>query len=191
MRSKQTVTRVALRGAALAAVATLISPLPVSAEEADSPTPVAPIPTAGPFAAGRTRVAIMVGGGSSAFDDYLILGAGVGYFIVDGLEIGLDYEAWIAGDPVMNRLSPETRYVFHMVPAIKPYVGAFYRHTFVTDDIEDFDQLGGRVGAYLVPRGGRLYAGGGAVYERLLDCSSGALVDCDTVYPEIFIGFSL
>jgi hypothetical protein len=150
----------------------------------------APDRSAGPFSRGSIRLTLLLGTGSTVTETYFILGAGVGYFLLDGLEVGLDYEAWLFGTPVMNRLSPETRYVFHMVPVIKPYIGAFYRHTFVAD-YDDLDYVGGRAGAYYVPKSGRFYIGGGAVYERLLDCKSDSYVDCDTVYPEIAIGISL
>jgi hypothetical protein len=147
--------------------------------------------SAGPFSKGSVRLTLLIGTGSSITDSYLIVGGGPGYFLVDGLEIGLDYEAWIFGDPVMHRLSPETKYILHMVPVIKPYVGIFYRHTFVTGGYEDMDHVGARGGLFYVPRGGGVYVGGGAVYERLLDCESNALVDCDGVYPEIFFGVSI
>jgi hypothetical protein len=150
----------------------------------------APPEERGPFSRGAIRLTLLLGTGSSATDTYFILGAGVGYFLLDGLELGLDYEAWLGGDPVMHRLSPELRYVFHMVPVIKPYIGTFYRHTFVAD-YDDLDYIGGRAGIFYVPKQSRVYIGGGAVYERLLDCKSNSLVDCDTVYPEIAIGVTL
>ncbi len=137
------------------------------------------------------RLTLLVGTGSTGNDNYFIIGGGLGYFLVDGLEVGLDYEAWLFASPVLQRLSPETRYVFHMVPVIKPYAGVFYRRTFVADDYDDYNQLGGRLGAYYVPRSGRMYIGGGAVYEKTLDCTSSALHDCDSWYPEISFGISL
>ena len=146
--------------------------------------------SAGPFSRRSIRASVLIGTGSSAADSYLILGAGLGYYVVDGLELGVDYEAWIGGDPVMHRLSPGVKYVLHMVPVIKPYVGAFYRHTFV-NDIDDLNYVGGRVGLYYAPPRGRVYVGGGAVYERLLACSDSNWIDCDTVYPEIFVGIGL
>ena len=152
----------------------------------DEPPP--PRRSAGPFARGSVRLSVLIGTGSSAYDTYLILGGGAGYYLLDGLELGLDYEAWFLADPVMHRLSPGLRYVFHMVPLIKPYIGGFYRHTFVGSDIEDWDSLGARGGIYYVPPNGGLYVGGGAVYEHLLGCSNSAFVDCDDVYPEIFVG---
>jgi hypothetical protein len=146
---------------------------------------------AGPFSKGSIRLTLLVGTGSTINEQYMILGGGVGYFLLNGLEVGLDYEAWFLGDPVMHRVSPETKYVFHMVPVIKPYVGVFYRHTFVTGGYDDFEHVGARGGLFILPRGGGLFVGGGAVYERLLDCEDNSLVDCDAVYPEIFVGVSI
>jgi hypothetical protein len=135
------------------------------------------------------RVTALIGTGATNADNYLILGAGVGYFVLDGLEIGIDYDAWVFGDPVMHRLSPEARYVFHFVEYVKPYVGIFYRHTFVAS-YDDFDNVGARGGILFAPKSGRVFVGGGAVYERTLNCHEGILVDCDAVYPEIFAGIS-
>ena len=146
--------------------------------------------SAWPFKRNRVRVSAVVGFGATNTDDYLILGAGVGYFLLDGLEIGLDYDAWLIGSPTMHRLSPEMRYVFHFVEVVKPYVGVFYRHTFVGSGYDDFDHIGARGGVYFAPRSGVFFVGGGAVYEHLLNCSDGLFIDCDAVYPEVFVGAS-
>jgi hypothetical protein len=176
---------------------------PMLAEEPPPVVPPAPPPepdheedsgddrSAGPFSRGNVRLTLLLGTGSTVSDTYFILGGGPGYFLADGLEIGLDYEGWFFGDPVIHRLSPGLRYILHMVPVIKPYVGTFYRRTFVTGGYEDFNQVGVRGGLYYVPRGGGVYVGGGAVYDRLLDCDDNSLVDCDSVYPEIFFGVSI
>ncbi|HET7544905.1 MAG TPA: hypothetical protein VFK05_33790 [Polyangiaceae bacterium] len=150
----------------------------------DEPEPKAP---RGPFSRGAIRLTLLVGTASTHNDNYFIIGGGLGYYVLDGLELGLDYEAWLFAKPVIQRLSPEIRYVFHMVPVIKPYVGTFYRRNFVTD-YDDYNQLGGRIGAFYMPKGGRMYFGAGAVYDRVLDCT---WQDCDEWYPEIAIGVSL
>jgi len=144
-------------------------------------------PDRSPFAAGRSRVSLLVGSGSTGDDTYLILGAGIGHYILRGLEVGIDYEAWLFGDPVLHRLSPEVRYVFAFVPRIQPYVGAFYRHTFVSD-FDDLDSVGARGGINFAPRG-PLTIGAGAVYERQLSCNE-SVIDCDSVYPELTLAFS-
>jgi len=159
------------------------------------PPPPEPPPeedrTRSAFSRGTIRLSVLIGSGSSITDNYLILGAGVGYFVLDGLGVGLDYEAWIFGSPVMHRVSPEVKYVLHFVPIIKPYLGAFYRHTFVTDGYDDYEHVGGRGGLFYAPPRSRVYVGGGAVYEHLLDCTDSAFIDCDEVYPEILIGISI
>jgi hypothetical protein len=141
----------------------------------------------GPFSKGSVRLTLLLGTGTTVADTYFILGGGLGYFVLDGLEFGLDYEAWLFGSPVMQRLSPETRYVLYMVPTIKPYIGFFYRHTFIKN-YDDFDYLGGRLGVFVAPERSRAYFGGGAVYEHMLKCKSGDYIHCDDWYPEVSIG---
>ena len=157
-------------------------------EPAEQTEPPAP---RGPFSQGSVRLTLLLGTGYSRDDTYFIIGGGLGYYLVNGLEVGLDYEAWLFASPVMHRLSPEARYVFHMVPLIKPYAGVFYRRTFVMEDNPDYNQVGARLGAYYVPRSGRMYIGGGAVYEKTLDCTDSKYLDCDSWYPEISVGISL
>lgn len=160
-------------------------PIPPPSAEPDVPETANPKSRAGVAAAGNTRLTVLVGTGSTGTDQYLILGAGVGRFIVDGLEVGLDYEAWLFGEPTLHRLSPELRYVLYFVPKIQPYVGAFYRHTFI-NNYDDLDSVGARAGVIFTP--GRLVLGAGAVYERQLSCEDGQVLDCDDVYPEVTIG---
>jgi hypothetical protein len=161
-------------------------PPPVVVEE-DAPLPVESVSKPrGPFSKGGVRITGLIGAGSSVNDEYLILGIGAGYYLFDGFELGADYEIWLFADPTLHRLSPGVRYVFHMLPVVKPYVGTFYRHTFV-NDYDDYDQIGARLGVYLVPKQG-LFAGVGAVYERTLGCDDNGLVDCDSIYPEVTIG---
>jgi hypothetical protein len=144
----------------------------------------------GPFAAGSPRLSVTAGTAWSAHDTYIVLGVGVGYFFINGLEVGLDYEAWVAASPALQRLSPEIRYVFYFVPTVKPYVGGFYRHTFVGSGFPDYDTLGLRGGIYIAPPRSHVYGGGGLVYEHVLDCGPLVIADCDTVYPELFLGFT-
>lgn len=171
------------RGATLAALiaAGSLAASPVSAADGDGSAGNG----AGPFGASRTRISLLIGSGWAAGDSYLILGVGIGYFLVGGLELAFDYEAWLFNDPTLHRISPNMRYVFDL-GALKPYVGPLYRHTFVAD-YDDFDQLGVRGGLIFVPQRGA-FVGAGAVYERLLDCDDSTPIDCDSVYPEITVG---
>jgi hypothetical protein len=166
------------------------APMVLGEEQATTEQPEPPAPRS-PFSRGSVRLTLLLGTGTTRDDTYFIIGGGLGYFIANGLEVGLDYEGWFFADPVLHRVSPETRYVFHMIPVIKPYAGVFYRRTFVMQDNPDYNQVGGRLGAYYVPRSGRMYIGGGAVYEKTLDCESSAYLDCDSWYPEISFGIAL
>jgi len=161
-----------------------------STQAAAPPQDEEPPPPRGPFSKGSIRLTLLAGTASTYDDNYFIIGAGIGYFILNGLEVGLDYEAWLFAKPVMQRLSPEARYVFHMVPVVKPYAGVFYRRNFVTDH-DDYNQIGARMGAYFIPKSNRMFVGAGAVYEKTLDCTSSNFIDCDEWYPEISFGISL
>jgi len=137
-------------------------------------------PDPGPFAQGRKRVAFFGGLGSTLGQQYMILGAGLGYFVADGLEVGLDVEGWLLQDPGIYKLTPQVRYTFYQAGNMKPYLGAFYRKTWIDAPFEDFNSWGGRAGvAY---RSGRNYVAVGVVYERFIDTVGG---DSDNIYPEI------
>ena len=148
------------------------------AEEAEDPTP---------WDRGRIALSLSIGSQDSFGEDYLLVGAGVGYFVLDGLELGLDGVRWFGGDPGISVVSPGLRYV--AVPLgwpVLPYVGGFYTHYFIGGPFEDLDTVGARVGVVL-HRGGGLVLGVGAIAERIVsDCDE----DCTSVYPELSIGFT-
>jgi hypothetical protein len=138
------------------------------------------------FSKGSTSLGVVVGTGTSFSDDYIILGVGVGYYVLPGLELGLDVQHWFSGDPAITKVSPQVRYVFTQPKVIKPYVGAFYRRTFISD-LDDADSYGYRAGAYFTANSG-VYIGGGIVYEQYTDCDRFA--DCSTTYPELLFTVS-
>jgi hypothetical protein len=81
-----------------------------------------------PFDAGSITVSfgssLFVGGTS---DRYLVMGAGLGYYVIDGLELGLDFEHWFGADPEVTRISPEPRDPLHLpsareLPAVRRVV---------------------------------------------------------------------
>jgi hypothetical protein len=157
------------------------SPPPAQVQATASSSNVRPS-NAGVFSRGQKRMSVVGGWGQSYNDDYLILGVGIGYFLMDGLEAGLDFESWLVGDPTIYKLSPQVRYTLWQVPRMKPYVGGFYRRTYVSD-FDDLDSMGGRVGAFYSGRG-RTMVGAGAVYERYMDCDESVVGSCDEIYPE-------
>lgn len=135
----------------------------------------------GPFDQGRIRVAAHGASGRAFGDSYFVLGYGVGVFVLDGLEVGVDADHWLGGEPVIHKLSEQVRYVFHMVPSVHPYLGAFHKHWFIGDDVDDIDTLGGRLGLFF-SLGPQLFAGGGVVHEVIVtDCED----DCSETYPEV------
>lgn len=142
---------------------------------------------AGSFDQGNVRLSVSGGGGHAFGDNYVVLGLGIGYYVLDGLELGLDADAWI-GDPEIYTLSPQVRYVLHHVQHVKPYAGVFYRRTFI-EDLDDLDAIGFRGGAFVtIGRGS--YLGVGAVYNIYLDCERDEYESCSDAYPEIVLSFA-
>jgi len=141
------------------------------------------------FSKGNKRVNGTIGWGSSFGSDYLLLGIGAGYYLANGLDVGLDFEGWLIGDPTVYKLSPRADYVLWKMKRIKPYAGAFYRWNFIGGGIDDKNSMGGRAGAFYQSRGGRSMAGAGVVYERYLDLDE-RVGSSDVVYPEIFVSVS-
>ncbi|HYA37178.1 MAG TPA: hypothetical protein VEI74_02740 [Candidatus Methylomirabilis sp.] len=150
--------------------------------------PVAAADVAGVFSQGRTHVAVIGGSGSAFNDNYFVFGVGVAYYLVDGFNIGLSVESWTGGDPGISKVTPSVQYVFYQVPRISPYVGAFYRRTYI-DNLPDLDSVGGRAGVYIAA-GRNAYIGVGGVYESYRDCDTSLYQDCTDTYPEISITFA-
>lgn len=139
-----------------------------------------------PFDQGRIRFSFGAGGGVYGNRRYFAIALGAGYFLVSGLEIGVDINQWFGNDPQITKLSPQIRYILYMVAPISPYAGIFYRHWFFwTDSSQDIDTIGGRAGAVWAM--GAFYLGGGVVYEAVI---SKCTLVCDVFYPEMTFGLS-
>ncbi|MBW2611319.1 MAG: hypothetical protein JRE12_02990 [Deltaproteobacteria bacterium] len=143
---------------------------------------------AGAFEKGSSRASIVVGSGWTLDNSYVILGLGAGYYVFDGLEIGLDGEAWLGGDPDIYKLSPQMKYTLPVQSRVRPYVGAFYSHIFI-DGYDDLDTTGVRGGVYFTSDE-KWFFGVGAVYESYLNCDDTILSSCDNIYPEVSFSFS-
>lgn len=143
---------------------------------------------AGPFRKGSMRMTLLIGSGTAYRNDYTIFGLGAAYYAADGVEVGLDGEAWSGADPRIYRLSPGVRYIFYSAQTIKPYVGAFYRHSFV-DGFSDRNAAGLRAGGIILT-GERSYVGAGVASSVYLNCSETADQSCGETYGEILIGFT-
>jgi hypothetical protein len=149
----------------------------------------APPPRRTPF--DRGRFAVSLGGGTQTAlgAHYYVVGAGIGYYVLDGLGINLSGLVELGGTPFIAKVSPELRYVAQPLvgkwPVI-PYVGAFYNHWFVGGNYADVDTIGARAG--LLYLSGALILGIGAAYEHTV---SACTMDCDQVYPDFTISFAL
>jgi len=143
------------------------------------------------FSKHSTSIGVFVGSGSAFNDDYTILGVGAGYYLTEGLEIGVDLERWFSGKPAITKVSPQVRYVFTRAQGIKPYLGAFYRRTSFDDfngvALDDQDSFGYRAGAYFSSSNG-VSVGAGVVYEEYRDCTR--VTDCSSTSPEVLFTFS-
>jgi hypothetical protein len=138
---------------------------------------------AGVFSRGHTHLSAFGGSGSAFGDNYVVLGVGASYYLTDGLSVGIHAESWTGGDPAITKLTPSVQYVFYQVPRVSPYVGAFYRRTYI-EDRPDLDSAGGRAGVY-ISAGRSVYIGVGGVYETYMDCDKAVYQDCTDSYPEI------
>lgn len=141
-----------------------------------------------PFAEGSMRVSVLLGSGYAFDENYFIAGAGFGYYVVKGLEAGLDGEFWTGGTRGITKISPGLKYVVPTSSTLRPYLGAFYRRTII-ESYGDLNSVGGRAGAYLVSGRGS-YFGAGAVYEKYLSCTETAFFSCSDAYMEIILAFA-
>jgi len=53
------------------------------------------------------------------------------FCVKDGLELGIDSEAWLGGGPDIYKSSPQAKYILSTQARPEPYIGAFYTYTFV------------------------------------------------------------
>lgn len=144
---------------------------------------------AAPFKQGDMSFSLLLGSGQAFNDNYTIVGAGIGYYVLDGLRLGIEGESWMGGDISISKYSPQIQYVFSRNEQIKPYLGVFYRKTSITG-FDDLDSAGGRAGVYLSTKG-NYYMSIGVAHESYLDCDESIYVSCSDTYPELTITFSL
>ncbi len=86
---------------------------------------------AGSFDKGSITATAAIGSTQFFREDYLVLGIGAGYFIADGLQIGMDLDYWSGGDPTIYEITPKINYIYDAAPGVKPYLGAFFNRTFI------------------------------------------------------------
>lgn len=133
-----------------------------------------------PYDAGK--VSLSLGGGLTGAGGEI--GGGIGYFVIKGLELSVNGAVLLRGETTIGVLGPAARYIVWQVPTVHPYVGSFYRHWFIGNDMDDRDSVGGRAG--IITSQDPFYVSAGVVYERFLFCESG----CSVIAPEISFGIS-
>jgi hypothetical protein len=144
---------------------------------------------AGFFSQGRTTLSVVVGSGSAFDESYFVFGIGGSYFVIDGLNFGLNVQWWSGADPNIVKVSPSIEYVFYQVQPVAPYIGALYRRSYI-ENLSDLDSAGGRAGIF-IPAGRNVNIGVGAAYEVYFDCHTSTYSSCTDTYPEVsvLIGF--
>jgi hypothetical protein len=141
-----------------------------------------------PFDRGRFSLSAGAGTTSAFGERHIAIGGSVGYFVLDGLALGLALQHQF-GDPSISLVSPELRYVAQPLVGrspVVPYVGVFYSHWFVGEPFLDIDAVGTRGGLLYVS--GRLILGLGVAYERVV---SECTMDCDLIYPDLTLAIAL
>ncbi|HEY4175181.1 MAG TPA: hypothetical protein VGM90_00045 [Kofleriaceae bacterium] len=148
-----------------------------------------PPPRPTPFDQGRFGISLGGGTSSNFGERYTAIGGGVGYYVLDGLQIGLSFIEEFGSGPNLFKLSPNVQYVAQPLVykwPLVPYVGAFFNHWFVGDNIADVNTVGGRLGLLYVGES-RVVIGGGIAVERIVSqCDK----DCTDVYPDFVIALS-
>lgn len=150
--------------------------------------PVSAADVAGVFSRGRIHLAVFGGSGYAFDNSYLVLGVGASYYLIDGLNIGINAESWSGSDPAITKITPSVQYVFYQVPRFSPYIGAFYRRTYI-ENRPDLNSAGGRAGVYIAT-GRNAFVGVGGVYESYIDCNKAVYSSCTDTYPELSFTFA-
>jgi len=140
---------------------------------------------AGVFSQGRYALSVVGGTGYAFNESYFVFGVGASYYVIDGLSLGLNVQWWSGADPGIVKLTPSVEYVFYQLPSVKPYVGAFYRESYI-DNFSNLASVGGRAGVF-IPAGRNVHIGVGAAYEVYLNCDTSTYSSCTDTYPEVSV----
>jgi hypothetical protein len=128
-----------------------------------------------------------LGSSDSLNKDYVGFGVGYRYFPMDGIDVGLDFDLLLGNNPIIYRVSPEVRYVFHKLKKFIPYVGGFYQYNYIVD-LENRGGFGVRAGLY-TPLWSNTYIGYGLSWGELGQCDKSVYGECST--SQLELAFSL
>ena len=130
---------------------------------------------------------LVLGNASSGGDRFWVLfGGSLHHFVLSGFQLGAGFAQWFGGGISITQLTPQVRYVLNFMETFRPYLGAFYSRSFISDGIADQDSIGGRTGAFFVINE-NFFLGFGGVWERTL---TGCNDRCTDLYPEGQVAFS-
>ena len=108
------------------------------------------IQAGGMFSIGHKNFGFNIGQQRAYGNDYTVIGLSASYFLIDNVSTGLSYQTWLGDDPSINQITVPVTYHIPLEAAYRPFVGAFYSHTYMGDDgvadYRDYDSYGGRVG---------------------------------------------
>ena len=112
-------------------------------------------------------------------ETYGSVNLGVGLMMKLGLVPNVELSYAFGASPTLWALRPGVTW-FMPVPVLRPFVGAYYTHWYVSD-LPDENGVGGRLGFSLGPI--QL----SATYDRALNCET----NCDSWSPQVAFGMSL
>lgn len=161
---------------------------PAEPEPERVPEPPPPPPPT-PFDQGKFGLGFGFGRQSTLGGHYNVVSGGLGYFVLDGVELGLGASIQFGDGPSITRATPSVRYVAQPLvgkfPLI-PYIGVFASRYFIGEGIEDVNSIGARAGAIYVS--GSLLLGLGLAVEHIVStCDK----DCTSYYPDLTFSLSL
>lgn len=143
------------------------------------------------FSQGDVGIGILVGGGSLSTNygvkNYTILGASADYFVIDDLSVGIGYTGWFGSSPTISQLTIPLNYYIPLDKKLRPYIGTFYRYTFIGKPYEDYSSFGAKAGVSMQVSK-KAYLGAGWVQEYYDNCSN--FKDCSAGYLEVSLIFS-
>lgn len=139
------------------------------------------------FEQGTTRLSVSAGASSGFQGNNFQLGVGAGYYLYDGLEVGLDARSWLGGQYNVHELAPSLTYVVTQLGGFRPYGGVLYRRTFIRG-LDDLSAVGARAGIFLDYSQNFLLRAG-VVAIRHQNCNATPNYDCTEIYPEVSAGF--
>jgi len=176
---------------ALLLASTVAHAQPSAAPASASPQTVAEQepPRVTPFDQGKLGLGFGFGSQKTLGAQYYLVSGGVGYYVLDGVEVGLGLGHQWGDGPSITRTTPSLRYVAQPLVGVSPlipYVGVFGSRYFIADGFDDVNTVGGRAGALYVS--GSLLIGLGLAVEHVVsECAE----DCTSYYPDFTLSMSL